>query len=149
MPSGGSRIGAGRPKKVVDPSVPKPKRVRKPRAVPKKVAKKVVRGAVARAPEGKKLPGTPQSWPFGTAPKASETPAKAAEPLSALQLFQQIYRDESVEMRSRLQAAAQALPFEMGKPAPVGKKEAKADAAQKVGGNRFAAQSAPLALVKR
>lgn len=128
MPRGGARPGAGR----------------KPGSGAKKVAP-LVR---AFAPDGQKAADAPAAWPFGTVAPAPSTavealpPVAPAEPLTALQLFQQIYRDDREDMRTRLGAAAQALPFEAARPAAVGKKEAKNEAAKKTA-SRFAPSAPP------
>lgn len=126
MPRGGARIGAGRKPKTATAE-----------AAPKRAAK-------AFAPEGKKTPDAPSSWPFGTAvvDVGPEAQVEKAEPLTALALFQKVYRDESEDMRTRLGAAAQALPFETARPAPTGKKEARNEAARKTG-SRFAPSAPP------
>jgi phage terminase small subunit len=105
--------------------------------------------AAGYAPGGKKAADAPAEWPFGTvdpapaaAPVAPQPIAAPGETLTALALFQAIYRDETVEMKARLAAAREALPFEAARPAAVGKKDAKNDAAKKAA-SKFATPGAP------
>lgn len=139
MPRGGYRAGAGR----------------KPN--PDKPAKKSKKAGGFTDAHGVKSTDAPPEWPFGTAPTASVTPAAPPaapatdDQLTALALFQSIYRDRAQDIKARIAAAAQALPFEAARPAPMGKKGAKNEAAKQAGasGNRFAAAAPPkLGLVK-
>jgi len=135
MPRGGARPGAGRK--------PNPDSARQ-----RALAAKVAKAEVAPSPvgftqaDGKRSEDAPAAWPFGVAPPAPPTlPAAATEvldadalqqvPSNALTFFQSVYKDVTLDARMRFQAALAALPFEAAKPAPVGKKQAAADAAEK------------------
>lgn len=138
MPRGGARPGAGRKPKLM-PSA----------ALPETVVSAFVDGA------GEKTSAAPADWPFGTKPHGAEsspprlpappeTPAALVleEGLSALDYFQRIYRDRSMDDKTRFMAAVQALPFEIAKPGVTGKKAAKDDAAKKAV-SRFAPSAPP------
>lgn len=130
MPRGGYRAGAGR----------------KPN--PDKPAKKSKKAGGFTDSHGVKSADAPAEWPFGTAPAVPAAPAAPPaapatdDQLTALALFQSIYRDQAQDMKARIAAAAQALPFEAARPAPLGKKEAKDEAAKKTA-SKFAAPGAP------
>jgi hypothetical protein len=133
MPRGGARPGAGR----------------KPKNPEAHAAKKQAEAAQAHAPAGKKLPGTPASWPFGTEEPAAVQPApvpNAAAPdlseLTPLEYLLSVVRDAKYDERTRIQAASIAAPFVHAKPAPVGKKEGR-DAAAKTVASRFSTGAPP------
>jgi hypothetical protein len=138
MPRGGARPGAGRKPKERAPGEAAPAKKTRKAAVP-----------VAHAPAGEKLPGTPESWPFGTqpaaAPAAPEAPVVPAD-LTPLDYFLGLMRDPFADEKLRFQAAAQALPYMHPKKGESGKKEEKQDAAAKVA-SKFGARPAPLKVV--
>jgi phage terminase small subunit len=148
MPRGGSRPGAGR-----KPSAAKADlKAKAPKAAAKKAPAKPPPEAAAFAPKGEKLPSSPAEWPFGTSPPAPPPPAPPAPPaadlsnLTPLDYLLQVVRDEEMDQRIRIQAAAIAAPYVHGKVAPVGKKAAKLDAAKATvagGGGRFQAAAPP------
>jgi hypothetical protein len=107
------------------------------------------------SPGGRKSPEAPENWPFGTQ-DPPETGAAAAdaeggvipggEPLVFLQA---VIDNTSLKLSVRMQAAAIAAPFKHAKPAPIGKKGAKNEAAKQAGGGKFASAAPPkLGLVK-
>jgi phage terminase small subunit len=133
MPRGGARPGAGRkPKNRGDAPGAKPAATK-----------------TGHSPAGKKLPGTPAGWPFGTEEPAAPAPAPAEPPaapevsaLSPLDYLLSVVRDVGADEKTRLQAAAIAAPFVHAKPAPIGKKEQRQEDAKKVG-SKFAASAPP------
>lgn len=136
MPRGGARPGAGR----------KPKERAPGEAAPVKKPRKAAAKAAGFAPAGEKLPGTPESWPFGTeAPAAPPAPADASE-LTPLDYFLGLMRNPRQDEKLRFQAAAQALPYMHPKRGESGKKEEKQGAAEKVA-SKFGARPAPLKVV--
>lgn len=136
MPRGGARPGAGR----------KPKERAPGEAAPAKRSRKAAAPAAGFAPAGEKLPDTPATWPFGTAPAAPpEAPADTSQ-LTPLDYFLSLMRDPGADEKLRFQAAAQALPYMHPKKGDSGKKEEKQDAANKVA-SKFGARPAPLKVV--
>jgi len=147
MPRGGARPGAGRPRK--NPDAPA-----KPAAKKKAAAKKAI-GRGLTQPNGEKSPDAPPGWPFGTQPPAPPVAAPpAVDPdsddgltdeqragLSPLDYLLAVMRSPQASKSARLQAAVQAAPYVHAKPAPVGKKEAKNEAARKA--SRFAPAAPP------
>lgn len=135
MPRGGSRPGAGR------------------KADPNSARQKALAAKQVKAPadvgftqgDGMRAPDAPAAWPFGATPVAPPTPVASTEvadevldrdaleevPPDALTFFQSVYKDVKLDPRMRFQAALAALPFEAAKPAPVGKKQAALETAQK------------------
>ncbi|MCC2632172.1 MAG: hypothetical protein K0S48_58 [Ramlibacter sp.] len=152
MPRGGSRPGAGRK---VDPTSKRQqklatKKVKAP-AAPKKAA-----GRGYTLPSGEKSPDAPEGWPFGTKPPekpAEPPPAPAVDSddgltdeqragLTPLEYLLAVMRSPSASKSARMTAAVQAAPYMHAKPASVGKKEAKEQAAKKAGG-RFTPKTPP------
>jgi phage terminase small subunit len=142
MPRGGARPGAGRPRK-------------NPETKAKAPAKKAA-GRGYTLPNGEKSPDAPKDWPFGTKP-----PEQPAEPppapdvdsddgltdeqragLTPLEYLLAVMRSPNASKSARMTAAVQAAPYMHAKPAPVGKKEAKEQAAKK-GGGRFTPKAPP------
>lgn len=139
MPRGGARPGAGRPRKT-------------PEAKTKAPAKKAAGRGYTLA-NGDKSPDAPKDWPFGTTPP--EQPAPPTDPenddgltneqranLTPLEYLLAVMRSPNASKSARLSAAVQAAPYMHAKPAPVGKKEAKDQAAKK-GGGRFTPKEPP------
>ncbi|WP_343625379.1 hypothetical protein [Roseateles puraquae] len=136
MPRGGARPGAGR----------KPKERAPGEAAPAKKPRKAAAPAAGFAPAGEKLPGSPESWPFGTeAPAAPPAPEDTAD-LTPLDYFLRLMRDPLKDERVRFQAAAQALPYMHPKKGEAGKKAEKQETAEKVA-SKFGARPAPLKIV--
>lgn len=143
MPRGGARVGAGRPRK--NPDAPARKR-----AAPKSVAT-----GFSEA-DGKKAKDAPADWPFGTVePKAPDPAAdhdddqqeEAFDPnLMPLDYLLSVVRDTRAKPAARMQCAAIAAPYVHAKPAPLGKKEGKQQAA-KTAANRFATPQPPKLVV--
>lgn len=136
MPRGGARPGAGR----------KPKERAPGEAAPAKKPRKAAAPAAGYAPAGEKLPGTPESWPFGTeaqAPAAPPAPQVDTSELTPLDYFLGLMRDPLADEKLRFQAAAQALPYMHPKKGEAGKKAEKQDEANKVA-SKFGARPAPL-----
>lgn len=101
--------------------------------------------APAYVENGFKTEAAPPNWPFGREkPPEPEAPKR----LTGEEYLQEVVNDRDQDVKFRLEAAKKLIEYEKGKPAPMGKKEAKAEAAKKVAGSRFAAGRAPLALVK-
>ena len=104
-----------------------------------------VAAAHAYVESGFKTAAAPENWPFGRErPPEPEAPKR----LTGEEYLQQVVNDLAQDVKYRLDAAKKLIEYEKGKPAPMGKKEAKAEAAKKVAGSRFSAGRAPLALVK-
>lgn len=149
MPRGGSRPGAGRPRK--NPEAPA--KVKKPRAAStKKTAEKGF-----TAPDGLKTTDAPANWPFGVEP---EKPKADVDPenddgltdeqragLSPLDYLLAVMRSPEASKSARMQAAIQAAPYIHAKPAPAAKKEAAKEKAKQAGTGKFKAAPAPLKLV--
>lgn len=76
---------------------------------------------------------------------AAEVPVAPVieEGLTALDYFQRIYRDQTIEAKVRFQAAIQAIPFEIAKPGVTGKKAGKDQAAKAAVNNPFAPSAPP------
>lgn len=129
MPRGGARPGAGRPRK--NPAAPAAKTPAKPRT------------AKATAPvvdtEGFKTDAAPPNWPFGREP---EKPAEDLSELTPLDFLLGVMRDPTEDKARRMSAAQLAAPYVHAKKGEVGKKEARQEAAQKVGG-RFTPTAPP------
>ena len=110
-------------------------------------------------PDGMKSPDAPEVWPFGRAPvppepTAAPAPAPAADPdsddgltdeqragLAPLEYLLAVMRSPKASKSARLQAAIQAAPYMHAKPAPIGKKEQKAEDAKKP--SKFAPSAPP------
>ena len=140
MPRGGSRPGAGRPKK---PASAKPEVVE---------GKKYKRRALpAIDAEGFKTPDAPQNWPFG-----KERPAEPPAPppvedapdlsgLTPLDYLLEVMRDPAEERGRRMQAATLAAPYVHAKPAPKTAKQAAAEERKKYPQTgRFGRRQAPV-----
>jgi phage terminase small subunit len=142
MPRGGARPGAGRPRK-------------NPEMQAKPAAKKA-EGRGYTLPNGETSPDAPPGWPFGKKPpEQPQEPPAQAEPdtddgltdeqratLSPLEYLLAVMRSPRASKSARMTAAVQAAPYLHAKPAPVGKKEAKEQAAKK-GGGRFTPKAPP------
>ena len=121
MPRGGSRPGAGRPKKPVSVT---------PEAAEGKKYKR--RAPPALDAEGFKTPDAPANWPFGKErpPEPPPLPPEEEKPalseLMPLDYLLEVMRDELEERGRRMQAATLAAPYVHAKPAP---KTAKQEAA--------------------
>lgn len=146
MARGGFRQGAGRKP---DPNSAR-QRMLAARAA-RKAAKEAAGGSRKAAegftlPNGQKSPLAPAGWPFGTLPPPPPAPAPAAtEPgkrLTAREYLSALVNDAGADEKLRLDAAKRLIEFEEPKPAPMGKKEAQAEAAKKVG-SKFAPTAAP------
>lgn len=159
MARGGPRPGGGRPRLTEAEKaqrVEARKLARKAAAKAKAGEKKVTRpksAAKGFAPTGVKSEDAPPSWPFGTEPPKATEPEQpidadgepvipGAEPLDFLQ---SIINETRLKLAVRMQAAALAVAYKHAKPAPIGKKEAKQDAAKKV--SRFAPAAPPKLVV--
>ena len=142
MPRGGSRPGAGRPKKNEVPV-----------AAEAAGGKKYKR----RAPpvvdaEGFKSPESPASWPFGKErpPEPAPAPPPAAEKpelssLMPLDYLLEVMRNEEVPPPIRMQAATLAAPYVHAKPAPkTAKQEAEAERKKNAQTGRFSRRQAPV-----
>ena len=147
MARGGKREGAGRK---ADPNSKRQQALA--RRATKPVAAGVQKGKGARGftlPGGKKSADAPASWPFGTEQAADQPPSKPVESapamppkqLTAREYLSQVVNDAGQDEKLRLDAAKKLIEFEEAKPAPVGKKEARQDAAKKV--SRFAPVTPP------
>lgn len=120
----------------------------------KKPAKKKAAkpAAAAFAPDGVKSPDAPAEWPFGTQPQQAEPPAdpESDEPIvngdTPLDFLLSVVKESRLKLNVRMQAAALAAPFVHAKPAPLGKKEQRQEAA-KTTSSRFKATAAPPRLV--
>ena len=152
MARGGFRPGAGRKP---DPNSAR-QRMLAARAA-RKAAKEAAGGAQKAAtgftlPNGQKAPDAPAGWPFGTVPPAAPaaapaTPAaESAKRLTAREYLSALVNDAGADEKLRLDAAKRLIEFEEPKPAPMGKKEARAEAAKKVG-SKFAATAPPKLVV--
>lgn len=141
MPRGGSRPGAGRPKKQAP------------------VATEVVEGKKykRRAPpavdaEGFKSAEAPANWPFGKErpPEPPQAPPPAQEQpelskLMPLDYLLEVMRDEEVPPPIRMQAATLAAPYVHAKPAPkTAKQEAEAERKKNAQTGRFGRRQAPV-----
>lgn len=130
MPRGGSRPGAGRPRKnpVAEPAPAK----KRP------VAKKSPAG---HAPDGVKTPEAPPSWPFGADPPA---PPQDLSKLTPLEYMLQVMRDPNEEKGRRMQAASLAAPYVHAKKGELGKKQQAAeDAKAAAASGRFSRRQPP------
>lgn len=141
MPRGGSRPGAGRPKK------------------PTPVSAEVAEGKKykRRAPpavdaEGFKSGDAPANWPFGkerppeppTAPPPAEEPPDLSS-LMPLDFLLSVMRNEEVPPPVRMQAATLAAPYCHAKPAPkTAKQEAEAERKKNAQTGRFGRRQAPV-----
>jgi hypothetical protein len=94
----------------------------------------------------------PAQWPFGTQPPQPEAPPAAAdaesEPVitgaTPLEFLLNVVKESRLKLAVRMQAAALAAPYEHAKPAPVGKKDARNDAAKATEKkSKFASAAAP------
>lgn len=141
MPRGGSRPGAGRPKK--------------PTPVTSEVAegKKYKRRAPpALDAEGFKSDDAPANWPFGkerppeippAPPPAVDAPALSE--LMPLDYLLSVMRDELEERGRRMQAATLAAQYCHAKPAPkTAKQEAEAERKKNLQTGRFGRRQAPV-----
>lgn len=147
MARGGKREGAGRK---ADPNSKRQQALARRAAKPAAVAAEKGDGARGfTLPGGKKSADAPAGWPFGTQQAAAEPPAKPADPapavppkqLTAREYLSEVVNDFGLDKKLRLDAAKKLIEFEEAKPAPMGKKEAKHDAAKKV--SRFAPVTPP------
>lgn len=128
MPRGGSRPGAGRPRKnAAADAAPAKKRVatRKPPA--------------GLAPDGEKTPEAPQSWPFGTA----QPPVEDLTKLSPLEFLLKVMRDETEEKGRRIQAASLAAPYCHAKMGEKSAKAREAEARKEAASGRFGRRQPP------
>lgn len=139
MPRGGSRPGAGRPKKAVaavKPAAAKKTAPARKTPAPKKAAEKLP----STNADGTKPDGGEWS-PFGR--QAPQTPAQEdLSELTPLNYMLQVMRDPEEDKARRLQAATLAAPYVHAKKGEGGKKEQKDEAAKKVAG-RFAVATPP------
>lgn len=124
--SGGARPGAGRPKKSKTTASATP-------APAKRTAKE--------AP--KQRPATQSSSSATPPPPISVLHSDPRDYLMA------VMNDGTQEEKLRVDAAKALMPFIHGRIGEGGKKDAKADAAKKAGGGKFAAAAPPLKLVGR
>lgn len=124
MPRGGSRPGAGRPKK----------QAAVPDAPAKPAAKKQAPPKVDA--EGYK---TDPNWPFG---KQGEEPPPDLSDLMPLDYLLEVMRDYTEERGRRMQAATLAAPYCHPKKGESGKKDEKSAAAKKVA-SKFAPAAPP------
>lgn len=129
MPRGGSRPGAGRPRKnAAAGAAPAKKRVatRKPPA--------------GLAPDGEKTPEAPPSWPFGTAPQVV---AEDLSKLTPLEFLLKVMRDEGEEKGRRIQAASLAAPYCHPKMGEKSAKAREAEARKDAANGRFSRRQPP------
>lgn len=122
MPRGGSRPGAGRPKK------PTTEPAAKRRAPVKKAAAPAVDG------DGFK---TDPTWPFGQERPPEPPPPEDLSNLMPLEYLLSVMRDAKEEKGRRMQAATLAAPYCHPKKGDEGKKAGKAAAAERAAGGRF------------
>lgn len=131
MPRGGARLGAGR----------------KPNPDKKKAATGFSAG-------GKKTKDAPENWPFGTAEPAAPAPdaGRPAEEIipggEPLVFLQAVIDRVDLPLATRMQAAAIAVSYKHAKPAQMGKKGAKGEAAKEAGTGKFGSTPPPLRAVK-
>lgn len=166
MARGGSRPGAGRPRKDGLPpgSAPakRPSRakVKATSAVGAPKKSKGVKPVGGYSVGGVKHVDAPKDWPFGTvAPESESVPAAGAvEPgaslgeapdpnLTPLDYLLRVVRDPAAAINLRIQAANIAAPYMHVKKGEGGKKSAEEEAAKRASTRRFAAAAAPLKLV--
>lgn len=166
MARGGSRPGAGRPR-LSDEEKAKKAEVRKAKrkaaskpAKPKKMGSRKRSTKATPAPEafsqnGVKSASAPADWPFGTLPPQADPPAEpkaeAADEMvipggEPLEFLQAVINETRLKLTVRMQAAAIAAPFKHAKPAPLGKKEQRQEAAKETA-SRFKSTTAPPRLV--
>lgn len=174
MARGGVRPGGGRPRltaeekaasvearkaarRVADKAkAAAAKKVAKSKPQPNPKAKAAPKPKTAGySPTGKKSADAPPGWPFGTEdppPPPPPPPAPVdpdAEPVieggEPLDFLQRVIDEKRLKLAVRMQAAALAVAYKHAKPAPMGKKEAKQEAAKKV--SRFAALPLPKLVV--
>lgn len=160
MARGGSRPGAGRPpltdaeKAQRAEARNEKRRAARKLAKPKAKAKKKALAAPAGfSPDGAKAADAPTQWPFGTSPEQPKDPEPPvvdpdADPVinadTPLELLLGVVKERRLKLALRMQAAALAAPFVHAKPAPIGKKEAAAEAAKQTGkASKFGAIAAP------
>lgn len=130
MARGGSRPGAGRPRK-------------HPVAAP---APAPAAGHVDAA--GVKKPDAPDEWPFGREPEPPPAPpAKDLSELTPLDFLLDVMRNELEDKRLRIQAAQLAAPYVHAKKGEGGKKAEKQAAADKLAGGKFATAAPPKLVV--
>jgi hypothetical protein len=129
MPRGGARPGAGR----------KPKQ---------KPAAEALADRTLTLPNGQKAPHAPADWPFGTRPPEAEAPASPPKRLTAREYLSALVNDLEADAKLRLDAAKRLIEFEESKPAPLGKKETKKEAAKQAAGGKFAAAAPPLKAIQ-
>jgi len=144
MARGGIRPGAGRKP---DPNSARQRKLaaRAARLATQAVGEPVkARGMTL--PNGQKSPDAPPGWPFGTLPPAAPArvpeAAESGKRLTAREYLVELVNDTAADAKLRLDAAKRLIEFEEPKPAPMGKKEARAEAAKKVG-SKFAPTAAP------
>lgn len=140
MPRGGSRPGAGRPKKTA-PTAPT---VEAPAATGGKYKR---RAPPAVDSEGFKTEDAPQSWPFGKdrpPPPPAPTPAPDVSGLMPLDYLLSVMRDEELPQPIRMQAATLAAQYCHAKPAPkTAKQEAEAKRKEGLQSGRFGRRQPP------
>lgn len=137
MPRGGSRPGAGRPKKTA-PTTPAAD------APPTTGGKYKGRAPPATDAEGFKPEDAPQSWPFGKERPPPPAPAPDVSSLMPLDYLLSVMRDEEVPPPIRMQAATLAAPYIHAKPAPKSaKQEADAERKKSAQTGRFGRRQPP------
>lgn len=140
MPRGGSRPGAGRPKKTA-PTAPT---VEAPAATGGKYKR---RAPPAVDSEGFKTEDAPQSWPFGKdrpPPPPAPAPAPDVSGLMPLDYLLSVMRDEELPQPIRMQAATLAAQYCHAKPAPkTAKQEAEAKRKEGLQSGRFGRRQPP------
>lgn len=140
MPRGGSRPGAGRPKKTA-PTTPA---VEAPPATGGKYKR---RAPPAVDSEGFKTEDAPQSWPFGKdrpPPPPAPAPAPDVSGLMPLDYLLSVMRDEVLPQPIRMQAATLAAQYCHAKPAPkTAKQEAEAKRKEGLQSGRFGRRQPP------
>lgn len=104
MARGGSRPGAGRPKKT--PAAPEAPAAA---VAAKKYAKRSAPPAVDA--EGFKTEAAPPNWPFGKEPPAPPAPPADLSNLMPLDFLLEVMRDAEEEKGRRIQAATLAAPY--------------------------------------
>ena len=136
MARGGSRPGAGRPKKT-PPVVPA---ADAPAAVPRKYKR---RAAPSVDADGFKPEDAPSTWPFGKERSAPPEPEPDLSGLMPLDYLLEVMRNPELPPPLRMQAATLAAQYCHAKPAPKSAKQEAEAERQKNRSSRFGRRQPP------
>lgn len=136
MPRGGSRPGAGRPKKTPPAAPAAATQAAEPRKYKRRAAPSV-------DAEGFKPEDAPPTWPFGKERPAPPEPEPDLSGLMPLDFLLEVMRNPKLPAPLRMQAATLAAQYCHAKPAPKSAKQEAEAERQKNRSSRFGRRQPP------